>query len=235
MGQGASRRIAGPGRLLLPLFFFPVRWPHPFASCPGSRQLKHRPAFLSNARRGMLFVFSTSRQADALCEPFAIEAWLATSRLSQTGKLPLRVVDLVLLLSDAFPGYQLRPILKMLRWDSAINPACSRIKRWNAAKSDCNFSLTHSFTHSRMGIELSPSGTIPQSGVVLRTCCVHLFGAHQVSRTDSDLSLALSIFCPLGYRGCCFFTVQTILIIFPECIDSTVDLFGSNELGFDPT
>ncbi|KRZ46759.1 hypothetical protein T02_9929, partial [Trichinella nativa] len=69
----------------------------------------------------------------------------------------------------------------------------------------------------------------------LRTCCVHLFGAHQVSRTDSDLSLALSIFCPLGYRGCCFFTVQTILIIFPECIDSTVDLFGSNELGFDPT
>ncbi|KRY47184.1 hypothetical protein T03_3199 [Trichinella britovi] len=45
----------------------------------------------------------------------------------------------------------------------------------------------------------------------------------------------LSIFCPLGYRGCRFFTVQTSLILFPESIDSTVDLFGSNKLGFDPT
>ncbi|KRX55197.1 hypothetical protein T09_4518 [Trichinella sp. T9] len=74
-----------------------------------------------------------------------------------------------------------------------------------------------------------------QSGVVLKTCCVHVSRAYQSLRKDSDLTSALSIFCPLGYRGCCFFTVQTILKLFLESIDSTVDLFGSNKLGFDPT
>ncbi|KAL1232440.1 Vacuolar protein [Trichinella spiralis] len=108
----------------------------------------------------MLFAFSTSGQANALCEPFATEAWRATARLSQTGKLPLRIVDLVLLLSDAFPGFQLRPVLKMLQWDSAINPICSRIKRWNAAKSDCNFSSA--FTSlSYLSLVASASFSLP--------------------------------------------------------------------------
>ncbi|KRZ15218.1 hypothetical protein T11_1153 [Trichinella zimbabwensis] len=65
------------------------------------------------------------------------EAWRNVAvRLFLTGKLFLQFMELVELLLDDFPGFPLRPA----PWDSVIASVCSRMKHWNAVKSDRNFS-----------------------------------------------------------------------------------------------